>query len=359
MDDIETLTTRESTIKSQLEKSEASLQKHSASLPLLQKKLEELSKSHSDSRARKDVEISNLNSELVKLKESISTKDDELKVAREGEEEARIRLEAMKDVENAFRRILQELKEKEEKANTLLTDKLSESETVILKLQRRLGDKDAILQALTGYTAALEEELDLLKNDLSEREGDLNWSLGELRWEREEGKRSDKEWRQRARSDGREIVWLREDVAFEVEVGRVERDCEKAAFTSEEEKKVDAMTEADRLNKELEIVEGELDLAINEEIPRLEAERDEDEVRIDALEETVADKNEIITNMEVEKEELRDAVQKMKGELEEISLRLGEREKEVEKERLEKKRLVSLLGQSRAAEAGLKEELEW
>ncbi|ORY84163.1 hypothetical protein BCR35DRAFT_303248 [Leucosporidium creatinivorum] len=353
--EVRTLTSRETSLTSKLTKTEASLSKHVATVPLLQSKLEELTKSHDSSRKRRDLEIAELKSTLERREESIAELEGEVRRwKREAREEGRAR----KDVTEATERVVKDLRT--QVASVRVVD-LTAASLRIARLERQLEDRTAQVQALGEYSAQVGEEADALKEELVQAEEERDWALGEWRKERED-RRSEKEWRQRARSDQREMVGLREEVAFLEGWVRFGREVERDSKWVEEERREEMSRTLGRLEKELEVAEGELDLAVNEEIPVLEEQVDALTEERDEVRERASELHEALAVAEGDVQELQERavieLERFEGEMEEQKRKVVDKEKEVEKERSEKKRVAGLLGQSRAAQDGLREELD-
>lgn len=244
---------------------------------------------------------------------------------------------------------------------TVRVDELLVAELRIARLERQLGDRTAQVEALGEYSAQVGEEADALREELERVEEEREWALGVWRGEREE-RRGEKDWRQRARSDQREMMGLREEVHVLEGLRTVERELEKGVAWLEGERRAEALSERKRLVKELEVAEGELDLAVNEEIPRLEGEVEALQEERDEVREPAAELHEALAVAEGDVQELQsraaEELERFEGEMEEQRRKVGDKEKEVEKERNEKKRVAGLLGQSRAAQDGLREELD-
>ncbi|KAI5481783.1 hypothetical protein MNV49_000060 [Pseudohyphozyma bogoriensis] len=337
--ELRSLTNKEASHKAQLDK-------HQALLPTLQKKLDELTRNHSESAKRKETEIERLEKELDET-------EGQLSAARR---EAR-KVDGLAAELGAAREVIRSEGTERGKEVEGLKEELFTAKRRNMRLERQVGDREAVVAALGDLAKVTEEELTLLRRELAEKEEELSWVWEELRWEREE-KRSEKEWRQRARSDQREVTWLKEDVEFEVERGRVEEELrvafdEVGAEVLEDERRARAVAE-----KDLEVAEGELDLAVNEEIPRLEEELEVAQKDVDSLKDEISDVRDELERSQEAVEVERGEKDRARGEVEEVKRTLEEKEKEVEKERTEKRRVAVLLEQSRAAKEGLKEELD-
>lgn len=350
-----TLTSRETSLVSKLTKAESSLSKHTALIPQLQSKLESLSTSHTDSRKRKDAEIASLTT-------ASQTKDEEIEELREEVAKWKSRAleerEGRKEVSKVAEEMVKGLRKKVE---VVRVEELLVARYRIAKLERQLGDRVGQVVALGEYSEMVGEEADELKEELNRAEEDRELVRGLWREERED-RRNEKEWRQRARSDQREMNGLKDEVMFLEEMRSVEKSVEESGKWCGKEKVKRVEMDLKMVERELEVAEGELDLAINEEIPRLEeafseAKDEADEVRERAseLHEALAVAEDGVKELQARAEE---EMERHEGELEEERRKTVEKEKEVEKERGEKKRVGNLLAMSRAAEAGLREELD-
>jgi len=98
-----------------------------------------------------------------------------------------------------------------------------------------------------------------------------------------------------------------------------------------------------------------LDLAVNEEIPRLESEISSLTSR---LEEQTAHAATLETDLSNLVQESAESTERFEGEIEEQRRIIDTKAKELEKERVEKRRVVGLLVQSRAAETALREQVD-
>lgn len=231
----------------------------------------------------------------------------------------------------------------------------------ILRLERQLADRTAQVKALGEYSGQVNDEADFLRDELRSAEVDRDWMREAWKAERAD-RRSEKEWRQRTRSDQREILGLREDVTFLSDFRTAERVVDGAAEWVAEERRRALEADKSSLEEELEVAEGELDLAVNEEIPRLEGQLDNSQKHASELQERSDDLQQQLKVAEEGIHELQtrsvEDHERFEGEMEEVTRKLTEKGKEAEKERSEKKRVAGLLGQSRAAQDGLREELD-
>lgn len=300
--------------------------------------------------------------EIAELKERVERREGSI-AELEGEvrrwkREARDEGRARKDATEATERIVKQLRA--QVAEVRVVD-LAAASLRIARLERQLEDRTAQVQALGEYSAQVGEEADALKEELVKTEQERDWALSEWRKERED-RRSEKEWRQRARSDQREMMGLREEVGFLEGWLTVGREVERDSKWVEGERREETSRELKMLKKELEVAEGELDLAVNEEIPGLEEQVEALTEERDEVRERASELHEALAVAEGDVNELQERavseLERFEGEMEEQKRKMADKEKEVEKERSEKKRVAGLLGQSRAAQDGLREELD-
>ncbi|KAM0791572.1 hypothetical protein ACM66B_006018 [Microbotryomycetes sp. NB124-2] len=353
--EVRNLTSREQYLSSKLTKTEASLSKHQALLPKLQSQLDMLTSSHSDSRKRKE-------SEIVELKALVAVRNSELEEAaadaQQWQDRARIERQARTE---AAKMAGDEVERLRVLVNDIRVGELVSLKYKCARLERQLGDRIAQVDALADYVALIEQESEFAKEQLETAEADRDWAMDMWRQERED-RLGEKEWRQRARSDQREMLGLRDEVRILETIRATERDIDATTRMSEAAKIDSLERQRQMLERELEVAEGELDLATNDEIPRLEGELAV--VRQDAAElrDRASELHEALEVAENDIKELQtraaDELERHEGEMEEQRRRLADKDKEVERERAEKKRVAGLLGQSRASQDGLREELD-
>jgi chromosome segregation ATPase len=349
------LTSSLTSATAKLTKSDTALSKHTALLPKLQTQLETLSSSHADSRKRKENEIAELRTALLARDEELATTKEE---SRNWRTQARALTRARAAEAQVAASVISTLRSE---VSSVRVAELHAARLRILRLERQLADRSGQVDALGQYSAQIGEEADSLRHDLKDAEEERAWALAAWKSERDD-RRSDKEWRQRTRSDQREILGLRDDFAFLSDLRNAERVIEDAVIWVGRERGNVLQAEKITLEGELEVAEGELDLAINEEIPRLETnletmtqQADESAQRSEELQEALTTAEAGIRELQARAVEDRE---RFDGEIEEMGRKLVEKEKEVDKERSEKKRVAGLLGQSRAAQDGLREELD-
>lgn len=209
-------------LTAKLGKTTALLEKHQSVLPSLQSKLEAMSASHTSSAARKDAELATLRGRLAELERRL--------------ESERVRTEAVEADRDAWQERAQRERSGREEAATAAGevvarlraeahDAASSQETATyalqlaqIKLERQLADRQAQVESLAAYASTLEARLALADEDRARTDRDNRFVLVELwRAERDlaahEGRDVEKEWRQRARADARDVDGLRELVS--------------------------------------------------------------------------------------------------------------------------------------------------
>ncbi|GAA5875388.1 hypothetical protein JCM1840_003145 [Sporobolomyces johnsonii] len=352
-------------LTSKLAKTESLLTKHQSSLPLLQSKLTSLQASHESSRQRKDAELADIAAKLADVEAALQRKTEELSAERERadgwETSAKREGKARRDEAEAAEKVIRGLRDEVREARVIA---LQAERLRRVKLARQLDDRLAQVGALAEYSQGLEETVSLLSEQLEALNTDYS-SLLEL-WRSDRtllvGERNEKEWRQRARSDAREMTGLREDVGELEEIRECERMCERDGEQVWRLRRREWNDEKERMKVDYEVVEGELDLAVNEEIPRLESLLSTANTDISTLQDRLIEQSDLITSLENDISSLQqravDDTERWEGELEEQKRVTEEKEKEAEKERAEKRRVIGILAQSRAAEAAYKEEAE-
>ncbi|KAK4048257.1 hypothetical protein OIO90_005876 [Microbotryomycetes sp. JL221] len=353
--EVRNLSSREQHLQAKLTKTETALTKHQTLLPKLQQQLEQLSSSHSDSHKRKDALI-------VELKSKLNTKDQELLEANDNVE----RWQQMAKLERQARKDVVKLASDEIERLRHLVDEIRLTQVVELKhkcvrMERQLGDRNAQVEELAGYASIVEQESDMLRAELTTLEQERDWAMTMWQQERDD-RQSEKEWRQRARSDQREMLGLRDQVKMLESIRETEREIDATTRTMEQDKVDTLSSKCTMLERELEVAEGELDLATNEEIPRLEDELATVKQDGTELRDRAAELHEALETAENDIKELQaraaEELERHEGEMEEQRRLLADKDKEIEKERAEKRRVAGLLGQSRASQDGLREELD-
>ncbi|KDE04879.1 hypothetical protein MVLG_04738 [Microbotryum lychnidis-dioicae p1A1 Lamole] len=351
--ELRSTTTREQTLAGKLGKAEASLSKYQTLLPTLQTKLDQLTTSHADSRKRKDDEITELKDRIEKKNQELSAAKDEAKELRRAVREERW---ARQEMSRVGEKTVREIRERTRLSS--LADRLEHGK-IIATLQADLLDRESRLEEEAAYSEELRQELELAEELLEDAHLDLERLMAERAGDRQET-RAEKDWRQRARSDQRDAAGLRNDVAHLDRCIELDQQRAQAATWLHDTLYADLRAQILEHEKELEIVEGELDMALNDEIPRLEEACDLANEGLEEMRDRVLELQETLGQKEGEVEELQARaiaeIERFEGSLEEERRRYADKEKEVEKERAEKRRIASLLGQARSAEAALVEE---
>ncbi|GAA5999775.1 hypothetical protein JCM10207_005904 [Rhodosporidiobolus poonsookiae] len=339
-------------LTSKLTKTEALLSKHQATLPLLQTKLSDLQTSNESSRARKDAELAQLAASLRSTEDVLRTRSEELARARA---ETRREREGRED---AARAAGQAVAAAREEARAVRVDELYAARREVVKSERRAADRQAQVESLAAYAEGLEARVAVLSDELFAAGADADLVRRLWRADRElliGPERAEKEWRQRARADGRDNEGLRSEVEGWRDVWGVERERGELGEWVERERRKREERERRRLKMELEIAEGELDHAVNSVIPDLESTLSSTSASLVTAESSVASLTSTVSTLEAR---LADETERYEGELEEQRRVVGEKVKEAERERAEKRRVVGLLAQTRASEGGLREEVD-
>ncbi|SCV72036.1 BQ2448_4730 [Microbotryum intermedium] len=351
--DLRSTTTREQALAGKLGKAEASLSKYQTLLPTLQTKLDQLTTSHAESRKRKDDEIIELKDKIEKKSEELSAAMDEAKELRRALREERW---ARQEMSRVGEKTIREVQERMRMSS--LGQRLEDGR-VIATLKADLMDRESRLEEEAACAEELRQELEVAEELLEDAHLDLERLMEERVRDRQE-LRPEKDWRQRARSDQRDAAGLRDDVAHLHRCVEVDQQRAHAATWLHETLCADLRARILEHEKELEVVEGELDMALNDEIPRLEDAYDLANEGLEEMRDRVLELQEALEQKESEVEELQARAiaetERFEGSLEEERRRYTEKEKEVDKERAEKRRIASLLGQARSAEAALVEE---
>lgn len=333
------------TLTTSLTKSSASLAKHTTTLPLLQSQLSALTTSHATSHARKDAELATLRESLSTLSTTLSTTSTSL-------DEALSALSTALTSHAALSHTASTLLTQRDDALDVAKWDLIASRKRVHRLERQLSQREAQVTELVSYSQSLESRLEESHSRASEAEKEVEWWVADVRWFEGAGKRGEKEWRQRCRSELREREGLREVVKGMGEEGKVWNGLEGMLGDWRGERVVEEVEGRERAEEEREVAEGNYEWA-SAEVERLAEELEramEEGARVGEVEE---ERDELRALLEREREEGLERA----GEMEELRRGLEERRKEVDKAGVEKRRLVVLLGEQRAAEQGLLEEL--
>lgn len=240
-------------LSSKLTKTESLLEKHQASLPLLQSKMTSLQTSHEQSRQRKESELATLRSQLEQLEVSYQAKSSQ---CREYEEGWDLEREGARRSVEATERVIAQLKDEVRQAR--LADLATERFTRI-KLERQLQDRLNQVESLVEYSQGLEETVRVMEEQVKSVVEDHLWISALWKIDREllVVERSEKEWRQRARSDQREKDGLIE----ELDGARVESDAvagvEKTGEVVWKMRKREWKQEKEQMTAAYETIEGE------------------------------------------------------------------------------------------------------
>ncbi|GAA6060097.1 hypothetical protein JCM10212_003505 [Sporobolomyces blumeae] len=345
-------------ISSKLSKTESLLTKHQTSLPLLQAKMTSLQTSHEASRQRKETEIATLREKQEEVEQKLRDKSD---ACHELEEDLERERYARRQLVETSKAVVEDYETRLRSARVV---ELQQERYRSTRLERQLADRTAQVEALVEYSQQLEDHNHVLSRQVSDLERDAQDILDRWRQDRELllDDRDEKEWRQRARSDQREIVGLGEEVEHAREVERVRIQVESAVEDVWRLRKREWKDEKAAMKREYEVVEGELDLAVNEEIPRLERLLSTANDNIASLESRLEEELSLVASLEADVQTLEARLsedhERFEGELEEQKRVVKAKEGELEKERVDKRRVVGLLVQSRAAETALREQID-
>ncbi|BGP55885.1 hypothetical protein JCM8202_002673 [Rhodotorula sphaerocarpa] len=358
-------------LTAKLGKTTALLEKHQSVLPSLQSKLEAMSASHTSSAARKDAELATLRGRLAELERRL--------------ESERVRTEAVEADRDAWQERAQRERSGREEAATAAGevvarlraeahDAASSQETATyalqlaqIKLERQLADRQAQIESLAAYASTLEARLALADEDRARTDRDNRFVLVELwRAERDlaahEGRDVEKEWRQRARADARDVDGLRELASAAETEAEVLAQWSRDVGAWEEGRARTWRSERSAAKKALQATEAELETALHTEIPRLEGLLAASESTLQSTRSALAAAEAHASSLEADLAELQqrlvDETGRLEREAEEQVRVAAETRKELERERAEKRRVVGILAQTRASEAGLKEEVE-
>ncbi|GAA6039480.1 hypothetical protein JCM8097_009572 [Rhodosporidiobolus ruineniae] len=339
-------------LTSKVTRAEALIAKHQSALPLLQTKLTDLQTSNEASRARKDADIAALTSKLAAAEDVLHTRAAELvQLRKELVREKQGRAEVVDAAATALRQARDEVR-------SVRVVELQAEKLRGIKLARQVEDQKSVVESLVDYSAGLEYRVGVLEAELREQEEDRRKVFASWRSDREllvGPARCEKEWRQRARADGRDVEGLRDEVAGWNEVWEVEREGVRLGETVEKEARRRWREEKKVMKRDYEVVEGELDLAVNDEIPRLESLLHTTQTSLTSAESSLAALQTDIADLQ---QRLVDETERLEGELEEQRRIADDRTKEAERERVEKRRVVGLLAQTRSSEVALKSEVD-
>lgn len=180
-----------------------------------------MSASHAASAARKDSELATVRGRLAELDRRFlaeverreQVKDERDEWERRARRERQGREEAATAAGEAVRLARTEALNV---ADQLRVD-LNSARSAALKLDRQLADRRAQVETLAAYASGLEAQLASADEERLRSERDVRFVVIEA-WHAErdlnscEGREVEKEWRQRARADAREMDGLRSEV---------------------------------------------------------------------------------------------------------------------------------------------------
>ncbi|GAA5911375.1 hypothetical protein JCM8208_005234 [Rhodotorula glutinis] len=346
-------------LTSKLSRATALQEKYEATLPSLQAKLSTLTTQHAASSAKKDADLSQLR---IALSRAEADTDEARAQARAWEDRARAEQRARDDAALAAGELAARLRDE---ARVARADDLYAERCRTAALERRLADRDAVLASVVAHAQALEEQLALADAERLEAEW-REWRVRDA-WREDRALlvgpgRDEKEWRQRARADGREMDGLRDDVALAERERADEREWDAVRREWERRRDKAAREDKKRFERDFEVVEGELDLAVNDEIPRLEALLAASESSLSTARSDLSHATAQLAQLESDLVDLetrrQDDAERFEGELEEQRRLVAEARREAERERVEKRRVVGILAQTRASEGALKDEVD-
>lgn len=375
-------------------KTAAQLAKHAKLLPTLQAKMDELSANHAESKKRKDAEIARERESRKLLQEKHDALGQELKQVQAEKRLVQSKLDdksrlcdSMRIEIAGLKRVNLDLRHAQEVTTSTVSSHLAtlkaghEAETGRLRAQndrhtfensrlaRQLADKAAQFTLLAQYCAEQQELHDLTQEMLDERDDDVDQLDRQWREERDLRVR-EKDWRQRARSDERLIAWQAEDLEDLVEEhAQVERERKHwvghldAAVRFEREAQAPLLAATFETLDELKHAEAEL----TETKAALATTRQELAESVHSVAKLTAENDDLVRNYDrlaKEQDELAATHQELVAVLadersahSDTRTLLVQSQKEAEKEKTEKKRIVALLGMARKATESLTRDL--
>lgn len=335
-----------------MSKTEASLARHTTSLPLLQEKLKSLTTSHAESRARKETEIAALKSSVSQQQDIIT--EGEQGVAKGGKRievlQARVEevlnlYEASESTARTTLQAVQYLLSSRANVTPQALDSLQQDYHIqalkIIKLEKQLSSTQSQLQALVSYSTQQEDSNRSLSGNLKDCERIISYLLSEREWNRLQYVNG-KDMRQRSRSDTREIQHLGTELKTQQVFIQLGEEL-STMYSQEYDNLLQATREETVRNKgHVEMVEEELDIVYEEK------ERLQNTLTTSLAHQTALQSS--MTTLESINVEMEQTLGEKRGEIE---------KSEKERERLDRERvrLTSLLNQSRAAQTGLEDEL--
>lgn len=230
-------------------------QKYESTLPSLQAKLSSLTTQHAASSAKKDAELSALRGALSRAE---ADTDEARAEARAWEGRARRERRGREDAALAAGELVASLRA--ERSALAPVEDLAAERLARVALERRVADREAVLASVGEHARALEERLALAGVELDEASW-REWRVREM-WRTERDMvvspgRDEKEWRQRARADGREMEGLREEVGMWEKEAEREREWDELRGEWERRRDKAWREERKRMERDYEVVEGE------------------------------------------------------------------------------------------------------
>lgn len=193
-----------------------------------------MSASHAASAARKDAELATMRGRLSELEKRLAAeveRREEVESERdEWERRARRERQGREEAATAAGEAVRAVRAAADERDAGRLVELHAGRTAHVRLERQLADRKAQVESLAAYASTLEARLSLTEEDRARSERDQRFVLLEA-WHAERdlnaapsgqsgglggGGRAEveKEWRQRARADAREVEGLREEVAL-------------------------------------------------------------------------------------------------------------------------------------------------
>jgi chromosome segregation ATPase len=355
------------------------VRKQAAAIPSLKSKLDALTRIHDSSKKKRDTEIARLEEEIDELSKSKGAAEEERKRATEAEKE-RTRLKGLvdlekdkatkleqelaqvkQDAEQTTSGLRDELDSHVEQARTLVAAISSASRSLIptspssqsvdhlalqfqvSRLERKLADRASQVDELVSVVGMLEEEKAFLSDSLDELERNKSHDPdrlieASLRQDLEESKAFADELRgeceRLAQESKLETQWrlcLQSDSEARLEMARAEHELMLA--------QLEAMRPFEARAKELE-----------QELERTRGEAQASTAAMKAVQDDLAAK---IAEIEGRREE----VEQLQADVEALAFEKTELDSELGREKERNRKLASALGQSRAAESALADDL--
>ena len=188
-----------------------------------------MSASHAASAARKDAELATSRGRLSELEKRLAAEIERRQGVEEERDEwertARRERQGREEAATAAGEAVRAVRAAADERDTERLVELHAGRTAHVRLERQLADRRAQVESLAAYASTLEARLSLAEEERARSERDQRFVLLEA-WHAERdlnvpsglggGVRAEveKEWRQRARADAREVEGLREEVAL-------------------------------------------------------------------------------------------------------------------------------------------------